>query len=121
MIFFAAEMFSKDAKINAPGFLAVLGRIRAKLESHIKENPLILEGLTKLIRSDSEFAAHPEATQLLKFLDHLVAALKIMDDIKGESEECSLCEGVGKFIHGSGMPCPRCGGSGKLNKKETYN
>lgn len=121
MAYFAIKMFQDDAKRDAPGFMKVLNAIESKFEQHIKDNPILLEGLVKLIKSEPEFAAHTQARQLIELLNHIVSAYKIVDDMKGLTEECSLCNGHGKFIDGSGLPCPRCGGSGKLNKKETYN
>jgi hypothetical protein len=121
MAYFAVKMFQDDAKEYAPGFTKCLTSIESKIEQQIKENPVLLDGLIKLIRSEPEFAAHPQAAALLEVLNHLVSAYRIFDKLKGENEDCGLCDGIGNFISGSGLPCPRCGGSGKLNKKETYN
>lgn len=121
MAYFAIKMFQDEVKNDAPGFGKVLNAIESKFEQHIKDNPILLDGLVKLIKSEPEFASHPQAKQLIELLNHIVSAYKIVEDMKGDSEQCSLCDGVGKFINGSGLPCPRCGGSGKLNKKETYN
>jgi hypothetical protein len=121
MTYFAVMMFKDEAKEHAPGFGACLDQISSKIEEQLKNNPVMLEGLVKLIKSEPEFANYPKAVQLIDMFEHIVSAYKIFDSIKGENEDCNLCDGVGKFVNGSGMPCPRCGGSGKLNKKETYN
>lgn len=121
MVYFAISMFQKEAKEDTPGFMPVLNKINSKIEEYLKSNPLALDGLIKLVNSDPEFADHPKAKQMLELLNHVVSAYKIVDDMKGDNETCSLCDGIGKFVSGSGLPCPRCGGSGKLNKKETYN
>lgn len=121
MAYFTVKMFQDEAKDHAPGFMRVLEAIESKIEQHIKENPVLLDGLVKLIKSEPEFAAHPQAAKLIEVLNHLVSAYRIFDEFKGENEPCGLCDGIGNFISGSGLPCPRCGGSGKLNKKETYN
>lgn len=121
MAYFSVKMFQEEAKEHAPGFTAVLNKIISKIEAHIKENPILLDGMVKLVKSEPEFANFPQAKELLEMLNHIVQAWKLMDKIKGENEDCGLCDGIGNFISGSGLPCPRCGGSGKLNKKETYN
>lgn len=121
MVYLSVSMFQLDAKDDAPGFMDVLNKIKGKIEEYIKSNPASLDGLMKLIKSEPEFSNHPQARQLLELLNHVVSAAKIIDDLKGDSEQCGLCDGIGNFISGSGLPCPRCGGSGKLNKKETYN
>lgn len=111
MTYFAVKMFQEDAKQHAPGFNVVINSIISKIETHLKENPVLLDGMTKLIQSEPGFANQPQAKQLIEMFNHIVSAWKIMDNIKGENEDCSLCEGVGKFVNGSGLPCPRCGGS----------
>lgn len=121
MVYLAVSMMQDDAKEHVRGFLPVLSKLSSKIEKHIKDNPMMLDGLIKIIKSDKDVMKHPKAADLLSMLEHIVAAIKIVDGMKNETEECSLCDGNGKFTNGSGLPCPRCGGSGKLNKKETYN
>jgi len=121
MAYLAVKMFHEDAKDHAPGLNKLLNAMSSKIEQHLKDNPMMIDGMIKIMESDPMFADLAHGKPVLEMLKHISAAQRIMEDIKGETEDCSLCDGAGKFISGSGLPCPRCGGSGKLNKKETYN
>lgn len=121
MVYISVMMLKEDADDYAPAISKSLDGVKIKIEEYLKENPVALKGLIKTFESEPELMAHPKANQLIELIKHIVAAATIFDNLKGITEECSLCNGHGKFIDGSGLPCPRCGGSGKLNKKETYN
>ena len=121
MTFLSLQMLKGDASDYAPALTKIINITIAKIEGYLRENPMAMESLVKIINSEPELKDHARADTLLELLGHVVGAAKIMYKLKGENEECNLCEGAGRFTSGSGMPCPRCGGSGKLNKKETYN
>jgi hypothetical protein len=121
MIYVSVMMLKDEADDYAPAISKLLDKMRIKIEEYLGENPLAMNGLIMTLESEPELMRHPRAAQLVELLKHFVAAARIVEDMKGLTEECSLCNGHGSFMEGSGLPCPRCAGSGKLNKKETYN
>lgn len=120
--FISLSMLADSAKGKHTGIAKLLKETEAKIFNTIKENPGIFRGLLTMLEREPGFLEYPQGREIMEYLKHIVAALNIRENLmKDKDDPCDLCEGAGVFKNGSGLPCPRCGGTGKLNKKETYN
>lgn len=121
LIVFLSSSLLKDEEEVPKIVKDIIHRIERKMEIHYRENPGSMRGILNVFESDDRLKNHPRGSKLFELVRHLVAAYDLTEEIKATKEDCNLCDGAGVFKNGSGLPCPRCGGTGKLNKKETYN